>query len=80
MTRKSRTTMLDRARSVFVNNPGEWIPARALEVAGRQGWRTRVSNLRCSENMNIQNRVRLVNGIRLSEYRYIQPSQPRLWS
>lgn len=37
-----------------------------------------MSNLRCSENMNIQNRLRLVDGIRLSEYRYIQPSQPRM--
>jgi len=41
-----RQTNADKLRAFFEARPGEWIPARDLEFAGRQAWRTRVSELR----------------------------------
>ena len=73
------TTFVDRVRDLFLSRPNEWISAVDLErVGGRQAWRTRVSDVRRTYDMRIENRVRTVIGddglykcYRLSEYRYV---------
>lgn len=72
-------TFVERVRDLFLARPNEWISAVELErVGGRQAWRTRVSDVRRTYRMTIENRVRTVIGDdglykcwRLSEYRYV---------
>lgn len=54
-------SLCDRLAEFFKAHPGEWLGARELEFAGRQAWRTRVSELRKAPYfMRIENRVRIV--------------------
>lgn len=75
------TTLNDKLEAYLKARPNRWIPATAFErVAGRQGWRTRLSNCRRQRSMTIENRLATrttVNGDRftLSWYRYV-PSLP----
>ena len=41
-----RQTNVDKLRAFFLARPGQWIQAEDLEFAGRQAWRSRVSDLR----------------------------------
>lgn len=75
----ARQSFNDRLEQFFKSRPGRWIAAIELEaIAGRQAWRTRVSDVRRLRGLNIRNRTRKVrkpNGevIVLSEYQYIAP-------
>lgn len=61
----------------FLAHPGEWLCALDLEFAGRQAWRTRVSDLRRAPfSMRIENRQRHVqianhDVITISEYMFV---------
>jgi hypothetical protein len=62
----------EKLAAYFKARPGEWIPAIDLEFAGRQAWRTRISDCRTQFGMRIDNRVRrLASGVKISEYRYV---------
>lgn len=67
----------DRVAAFLKAHPGQWLPATAFEdVAGRQAWRTRLSDCRTQLGMDIENRVRTVrredgSTWKLSEYRYV---------
>lgn len=73
-------TFVDRVRDLFLARPNEWISAVEFErVGGRQAWRTRISDVRRTYGLRIENRVRTVIGEdglykvwRLSEYRYVR--------
>jgi hypothetical protein len=41
-----RQSNTDKLREFFLARPGAWVSARDLEFAGRQAWRTRVSEVR----------------------------------
>ena len=78
-----------KLRAFFAERPGQWINARDLEpIAGRQAWRTRVSELRrqlLAEGAGtIENRQFSIRRIDLegyiaaiirSEYRYVPSSR-----
>lgn len=67
--RRKPVSLCDRLAEFFKTHPGEWLGARELEFAGRQAWRTRVSELRKAPYfMRIENRVRVV--------RYSGPLEP----
>lgn len=60
-----------RLRELFTANPGQWYDGLALEqIAGRYAWRTRVSELRTIDKLDIENRQRREQGRVVSEYRY----------
>jgi predicted secreted protein len=71
----------DRVAEFLKRNPNRWIAATSFEpVGGRQAWRTRLSECRVL-GMTIENRVRTItrddgSKYKLSEYRYVPPSQP----
>ncbi len=73
----TRPSMAAKLAAFFEARPGQWINARDLEFAGRQAWRTRVSELRHQPfNMDIPNRQRRVMGTdgapyTVSEYRFV---------
>jgi hypothetical protein len=75
----------ERVASFLRQHEGEWIPAIAFEpIAGRQAWRTRLSECRVLLGMDIANRVRLVrradgSSYKLSEYKYLAKGQGVLW-
>ena len=81
-----RETNTDRLRAFFLARPGQWVNAVELEpVAGRQAWRTRVSELRRQlergglgtiENRQRRGRVGHDPTWVVSEYRYV-PAVPR---
>jgi hypothetical protein len=79
------TTFRERVASFLRQHEGEWIPAIAFEpIAGRQAWRTRLSECRVLLGMDIANRCRLVrrpdgSAYKLSEYRYVAKGQGVLW-
>lgn len=65
-----------RLRTFFAEHPKQWIGAVDLEpIAGRQAWRTRVSELRrmlLAENAGtIQNRVQYTKRMVVSEYMFL---------
>jgi hypothetical protein len=69
-------TLTDRLALYFKSRPNRWTDATALEVvAGRQGWRTRCSELRRAPHfMTIQNSIRRwPSGRKRSMYRYVPP-------
>jgi hypothetical protein len=72
----------DRVAEFLKRNPNRWIAAIEFEsVGGRQAWRTRLSECR-QLGMTVDNRVRTVtrhdgSKYKLSEYRYVPPSQPK---
>ena len=76
-----RKTNTERLWEFFQQHPREWIEARDLEFAGRQAWRTRLSELRRRRERDnlgtIENRVPRTNGGRtvLSLYRFL-PYRP----
>jgi|HubBroStandDraft_2_1064218.scaffolds.fasta_scaffold63021_3 hypothetical protein len=81
-------SLTERLAALFKAHPGEWMGARQLEIAGRQAWRTRVSDLRKPPyNMGIDNRVRRVTSgdpafggakvWNVSEYRYLPAPDAR---
>lgn len=76
----TRQTFNDRIESFFREHAGEWIPAIRLEaVGGRQAWRTRISDVRRTRGLNIENRTRRVvredgSQFTLSEYRFVPAS------
>src|SRR5690348_4960572 len=70
-----RQSNVQKLREFFVARPGEWIPAADLEVAGRQAWRTRVSELRVKLERDghgtIENRIAKTATATASFYRYL---------
>jgi hypothetical protein len=71
-----RATLNDKLEAYLKARPLTWIDGKDLEqVAGRYGWRTRVSNLRRHRGMTIENRQRCVRlttaNYTVSEYRYM---------
>jgi len=74
-------TLRERVAAFLRQHPNRWIVATSFEsVGGRQGWRTRLSDCR-RLGMQIENRVRMVrledgSSYKLSEYRYVPPSEP----
>ena len=69
-------TLTDRLAAYFRARPMEMIDAIKLEaVGGRQGWRTRCSELRRAPHfMTIQNSIRRwPSGRKRSMYRYVPP-------
>ena len=75
-----RRANVRKVRAFLEAHPGEWINARAFEVvAGRQGWRTRISELRQVLKTDglgtIENRQSRKTGVVISEYRYL-PFEP----
>jgi len=77
-------TLTEQLARFFREHAGEWLGARQLEFAGRQAWRTRVSDLRKPPySMSIENRVRVVRSdkpllavwesrtFKVSEYRFV---------
>jgi hypothetical protein len=58
---------------LFRSHPGEWIPHRELtRIGGFCAWRTRVSELRRPPySMQIDNRIRRLDGYVISEYRFV---------
>lgn len=75
-------TFVLRLRDFFLARPNQWVLATQLEaVAGRQAWRTRVSDVRREFQMRIENRWRTItredgSSFRISEYRYV----PETWT
>ncbi len=75
----NRQTFNDRVEVFFREHAGEWIHASRLEgVGGRQAWRTRVSDVRRTRGLEIENRTRRVKRIdgeviTISEYRWLPP-------
>jgi hypothetical protein len=73
---KRRKTNADRLQEFFIERPHQWIAARDLEFAGRQAWRTRISELRkrleAADLGTIVNRVRRFQdgSVIASEYMY----------
>jgi len=69
----SRTrSFRDAVALYFRTRPNVWIDAVSLEfVGGRQAWRSRVSDCRTDLGMTIENRLRKVGEITISEYRYL---------
>jgi len=68
-------TLTEQLARFFREHAGEWLGARQLEFAGRQAWRTRVSDLRKPPyGMTIENEVKRIKTdqgeIRMSRYRY----------
>ena len=60
-----------RVATYFAQRPRRWINGLALAgVGGVYAWRTRVSECRVQLGMQIDNRIRPVDGARVSEYRY----------
>ena len=66
------TPFRDRVAQCFLSHPERWIDARVLmDIGGRMAWRTRVSECRQQLGMAIENRVRRVNGFKVSEYKFV---------
>lgn len=74
-------TLNDRLEAYLRAHPLRWIAATEFEyVAGRQAWRTRLSDMRIYRGMTIENRVRTIQlsdgrHIRVSEYLYVPAQQ-----
>lgn len=72
-------TALDRIGDYMAAHPGEWVSALALmQVGGLLSFRTRLSELRVQRGWRIDNRCRMVNGVKHSEYRYTAPAPTEL--
>jgi hypothetical protein len=73
MARRSiRTSYTQRVADYFEANKNVWIDSEALmRIGGRNAWRTRVSNCRTEHGMHIENRTYALNGLTVSEYRYV---------
>ena len=57
----------------FKAHPDRWLDGRELAtVGGAYAWRTRISDARRS-GMTIENRVRRIGRVAISEYRYTPP-------
>lgn len=70
----ARVTYRDRVAEFFKASPGRWIDGRQLEaIGGAYAWRTRVSECRVELGMVIENRLRKVQGLTVSEYCYVPP-------
>lgn len=71
---KSRNELL---AAFFRARPAVWVDGRELEIAGRYGWRSRVSDVRRPPyGLTIENRLRRVrrpdgSAYVVSEYRYL---------
>lgn len=74
MTRME-TSLIDRCEAFFRARPRVWVDAHELEaVAGRQAWRTRVSDLRRHRGMTIENWLtKWPSGRKRSLYRFVPP-------
>jgi hypothetical protein len=74
-------TLNQRLEAFLKARPGVWIAATDFEsVAGRQAWRSRLSDVRRKRGMTIENRQRWIEltegrGYTLSEYRFV-PTLP----
>lgn len=68
-------SMAERLAGYFALRPGQWVDGKQLAlVAGGYAWRTRVSDIRKPPFlMTVENRVRVVDGMKLSEYQYVPP-------
>lgn len=56
-------TYRDRVAAYLKSRQGQWVSAYDLmDVGGRMGWRTRISNARRQLHMTIENRLRRVRG------------------
>lgn len=65
-------TLNDKLASYLEQRPHQWIDGRELaQIAGVYAWRSRVSNLRRGRGMTIENRVRHLPNLKISEYRYV---------
>lgn len=59
----------------FKAHPEQWIDGRTLaQIGGAYAWRTRVSDAR-RQLGTIENRIRRIGRVKVSEYRY-QPPPP----
>lgn len=66
------STFRDRLAEHFKARPGVWL--NGLDLAkqfGAYAWRTRVSECRTQLGMNIENRIRRVGKVKVSEYRWV---------
>lgn len=74
----SRTrSFRDAVALYFRTRPNVWVDAVCLEfVGGRQAWRTRISNCRTKLGMTIENRLRKVGDVTISEYRFVPGPVP----
>ena len=63
-------TFTGRVAHLFLAHPGEWLNALDIaRIGGMMAWRTRISNCRTEYGLRIENRVRRVGKIKISEYR-----------
>jgi predicted transcriptional regulator len=72
----------EKLKHYFETYPNQPIGiATLMALGGQAAWRTRVSELRTHEGMNIRNQVRSIRTedgiIRVSEYKYIPDHQVR---
>jgi hypothetical protein len=84
-----RLSLCDKLEAYLRARPNQWIDGVTFEpIAGKYGWRTRVSDLRKKRGMVIENRVRVVpkfmvvagsehlcGSFKVSEYRYVPEGQ-----
>lgn len=80
----SRATFRANVVNLFRAYPNRWIDARQFQqVAGFMAWRTRISDARRIDGMDIRNRLRKVGDVTVSEYMWVvqisQPVQPTLF-
>ena len=69
------STFRDRVASLLRSRANQWIDGRELAtVGGAYAWRSRVSDCRQDLGMVIENRQRRVNGVVISEYRFVPPA------
>ncbi len=70
-------SLTDQLALFFRRQPYRWIDGKALAtIAGGYAWRTRVSELRTSHGLIIENQQRMVRPavgkpFKVSEYRYV---------
>jgi hypothetical protein len=78
MARPSHAHRLTEATAQFFRtNPNLWLNARKfLPVGGTEAWRSRISDCRTKLGMDVENRQKVVGGIRVSEYRLHDPARP----
>lgn len=69
----------DRVAAHFRLHPGRWIDGDHFRyIGGKYAYRTRISECRRELHMTIENRKRQVDGVTVSEYRYMPAEEPVL--
>lgn len=68
----NKHTFRQNARNLLTSRAGEWVNAMEIaRVSGAMAWRTRLSELRTIDGLTVENRLRKVGDVTVSEYRYV---------